>query len=121
MATKSVTAENLPAHKYTGNSCGFDVSDPSEKARYALSGAEAISVIIQDNINGDGKGHWSDAFTWHLTQGQQALLGFAREQIALLDHELWYAHALLGDYGPQAKARAERELAGNSDERKDAA
>ncbi len=118
MATQSVTAENLPARKYTGNEIGFDVSDPCEKVRYALNGAEAISDIIQDNINGEGKDRWTDEFMWHLAQGQQALLGFARQQVDLLSHELSYTHALLGDHGPEAKARAERALAQNSDERR---
>ena len=118
MATQSVTAKNLPARKFTGNPIGFDVSDPDEKVRYALNGAEAISDIIQDNINGEGKDRWSNEFMWHLTQGQQALFGFARQQVGLLSHELWYTHALLGDHGPEAKARAERALAENSDERR---
>lgn len=116
MATQSVLGKKIPQRQFEGNKTGFDVQDPGENVRYALNGAEAISDIIQDNINGDGKDHWSDDFIWHLTQGQQALLGFARQQVNLLNHELWYTHALLGDYGQRAKARAERELAQNADE-----
>jgi len=118
MAMQSVTAETLPARKYTGNAIGIDAQSASENILYALNGAEAISDIIQDNINGEGKDHWSDGAMWHLTQGQQALFAFARQQADLLKHELWYTHALLGDHGPEAKAKAERTLAQNADARR---
>jgi hypothetical protein len=118
MATRSVTSENLPARKFTGNSVGFDTQGAAESARYALNGIEAIASIIQDNVDGEHAGQWSEGFIWHLIQGQQALAAFSRQQVDLLQHELWFTHALLGDYGPEARARAQRELAENSDERR---
>ena len=79
MATQSVLGKKIPQRRFEGNETGFDVQDPGENVRYALNGAEAISDIIQDNINGEGKDHWSDGAMWHLTQGQQALFAFARQ------------------------------------------
>ena len=110
MAKQIVMGKVIPPMAFTGNETGFDVGSNSEAAEYALNGIEAISDVIQDNITGENKDHWSDDFVWHLTQGLQALTAFARQQVDLMQHELWYTHALLGDYSPEAKARALRDL-----------
>ncbi|MGS1013088.1 hypothetical protein ACVCL0_14215 [Rhodanobacter sp. UC4450_H17] len=106
MATKSVTDESIPPFKPVLEDVGFDRNGLAESAVWALNGAEAISTIIMEDIDGETKGKWSEGFLWHLHQGQQALLAFARNQTQALSHELWYTHALLGDYGEQAKADA---------------
>lgn len=110
MASESVTVESLPPFKLMREDSGFDKNDAGESARWALNGIEAISTIIMENINGETKGHWSDDFIWHLHQGQEALSAFTRQQVEALQHELWYTHALLGDYGQDAKKRAESKL-----------
>lgn len=110
MAIKSVTRASLPPFKPQTELVGFDVQSPAENIRWALNGAEAISSIIVENTEGEAKGHWSEGFMWHLNQGQQALLAFARYQADAMQHELWYTHALLGDYGTDAKERVEKEL-----------
>ena len=111
MATQIVTPENLPPHKAWRNDVGFDTSCAAEKARWALNGAEAVAGVIHANIEGENEGFWSRGFIWQLQQGHDVLVAFAREQVEALAHELWYTHAMLGDYGPEAKARAQRELA----------
>lgn len=110
MAIQSVTAESLPPFKRQRNDCGIDVQDADENIRWALNGIEAIGSIIMENISGETKGQWSDNFILHLHQGQEALTAFVREQVGELQHELWYTHALLGDYGDAAKLRAQQEL-----------
>jgi len=47
---------------------------------------------------------------------QASLIAFAQAEAEVLKHEHWLAHALLGDYSPDAKARAERELAAQQKE-----
>jgi hypothetical protein len=83
--------------------------------RWALNGAEAISDVLAHNIDGEHPGFWSEQFVFMLHQGHQALIAFARQQTELMAHELWYAHALLGEYGEENKVRVQRELA--ADER----
>lgn len=110
MALQSVTTEDLPPLKPQSNDSGFDRNSPGEKARWALNGAEAIGTIRIENSQGETKDHWSDNFIWMLHQGQEALLAFARQQVDALEHELWYMHALHGDYGAEIEAKARREL-----------
>lgn len=110
MATESVTAKSIPPFKLTLEDVGFDKSGPAENVAWALNGAEAIGSIIMENIDGEAKGELSEGFMWHLHQGQQALLAFARYQTQALNHELWYTHALLGDFGAQVKANAIAEI-----------
>lgn len=117
MATQTLLGKPIPPKEFTGNRTGFDNQSVDEDVWYALNGIEAISAVIQDNIDGEHKGHWSDDFIWHLTQGQQALVAFARRQNDLLRHELWFAKALLGEYGPEAQARTRRELGDAESER----
>ena len=118
MAKQTVMGKEIPSNAYAGNETGFDANDTGEQAQWALNGIEAIGRVITENAQGETKGHWSEDFIWHLMQGQQALVSFVRQRVYGLDDELWYTHALLGDYGPEAKARAERELAASSDDRR---
>jgi hypothetical protein len=110
MASKIVTADTLPPFKPALGDVGFDRQGTGETIRWALNGAEAIASVIHGNIEGENKDFWSDGFMWHLHQGQTALLAFARRQADALEHELWYAHAMLGDHGEEAKARAKAQL-----------
>lgn len=110
MATESVTAEQLPPIKFTKNACGIDAVRSCERATAALNGVEAIASVISANTHDDNKGFWSDELIYMLHEGEQALLSFARQEIQLMSHELWFVHAHAGDYGPEAQARAKAEL-----------
>lgn len=110
MAMQSVTSQTLPPFKPTLEDVGFDQGGAAESARWALNGASAIATIMMENIEGATKGQWSEGFMWHLHQGQEALMAFARYQVDALQHELWYTHSLLGDYGEHAKERAQNAL-----------
>ena len=112
MATQSVTARSLPPVNPTLEDIGFDRNGHDENARWALNGASAIATIMMENIEGETKGHWSDEFMWHLHQGQEALLAFARYQVDALQHELWYTRALHGEYGEQVKLNAQSQIQG---------
>lgn len=81
--------------------------DHYEEADSALRGAIALSIIISDaSAGGENAGYWSPHVMDDLEMARRILLNSARSSIKDMRQETWRAHALLGKYGPDAKARA---------------
>lgn len=85
-------------------------TDHFEAADSALLGALALGIIISNaGPGGDDDGKWSIGMMDDLEMARRIILTAARSSLGALRQENWQAHALLGVYGPQAKARAEAE------------
>jgi hypothetical protein len=80
-----------------------------EEADSALRAALALNCILSDMTTGENAGMWSNHVVSDLHEADRLLMLSARESLGRLRRENWRAHALLGEYGPEAKARAEVE------------
>jgi hypothetical protein len=89
--------------------CKYADSSHFEAADSALRGALALNCVIQDVTTGESAGTWANFVVDDLHGASRALLQSARLSLDLLRHENWLGHALLGEYGSEAKAKAEAE------------
>ena len=88
----------------------YQETDKNEAAEKALRGALALSAIIAEATTGDNECRWADHVIDDLHGLQEIALNVARSTLEELRHENWQLHAKLGDYGQDAKARAEAEV-----------
>lgn|SRR6185437_5176566 len=102
----------VPRHKARP----YGDSNPYQNISNALQGAEAVGSVICEAAACENECGWSKTFIETLCMAQASLIAFAQAEAEVLKHEHWLAHALLGDYSPDAKARAERELAAQQKE-----
>lgn len=89
----------------------YSESDATEAVDAALSAALAVSTIIADVTTGDNANIWTSYVVDDLHTAQRIILREAKSRLRDLRHENWNALALLGEYGPEAKARVEAEKA----------
>lgn len=90
----------------------YECSDHFEVADSALRGALALSAVISDaSPGGERPNHWSPRMMDDLEMARRTLINAARDSLDALRKERWQARALLGHHGPEARARAEAEVA----------
>lgn len=89
-----------------------DYLDPDsyEQAENSLRGALALCEIIGEATTGENACRWSALVIEDLQQAQRALLNSARANLEEMRKDIWRSHARLGEYGEDAKARAEAEV-----------
>ncbi|SEI92896.1 hypothetical protein [Frateuria terrea] len=81
--------------------------NPYEATYAALSAALGVGTIISDVTTGEDAGRWADHVVDDLHTAQRIILRAAKSSLEALWLDNWRAHALLGEYGSEAKARAE--------------
>lgn len=82
--------------------------DAYESAYVALRGVDSIALVVQhDVVQPDGGHLWASHVLDELITAQRVLLHHAEAELDRLRRESWSAKARLGEFGPEARKRAE--------------
>lgn len=84
--------------------------DICEQAESSLRGALALCEIIGEATTGENVYGWAPFVIEDLQQAQRTVLNAVRSNIEEMRKDIWRSHARLGDYGEDAKARADAEV-----------